>query len=251
MINIVTVVFNQLDYLKYCVDYLYKNTEAEFHHTIVDQASSDGTQEWLKQFGKSDFILFDHNEGVSYAQNLVWLKYPDEHYLKLDPDLLVFDRGWLKAMLKIAEENTTLVGCLGLNVENIHYEAGILSDFPVEFKGGNIGGACCFIPNYIHNELGFWNVLNKPYGEEDALMGLRILLSGRKNIYLESFRAMHLPNADFNVRQEDPIYRKFKDDCRRENLKGEYSSLVGEYHEKIRKLKVDFKVKDEHLHYLS
>ena len=242
-VNIITVNFNQLVYLKYCIDYLYNNTEYPFHYTIVDQNSNDGSREWLIENQKKlgfDIVLFNRNTGVAFAHNYVWRAYPEEHYLKLDPDTLVLNKGWLKTLVKISEENPDVVGAMGLNVEPINYEPSILSGENVQFKNGNLGGACCFIPISTWRDLGYWDYWGQLYGEEDALMGTRVILLGKKNIYLSDYKAVHLPSFNYCNVSKEQEFCKFKDECRKENLlpDSEYKKREREYNSKTRSLKI-------------
>lgn len=236
-INIVTTTLNYLNCgLIEFLNNFYKNTEPIFHHTIIDQGSIDGTIEWLRsnqrQY-KYDIVSFNENRGVSWAHNYVWRNYPGEHYLKLDPDVIIDKPGWLTQMVKVAEENPTKVGNIGLNFEPHEFNLIALSDIQVEQKNGNIGGACSLIPNYVNKELGYWDVLSELYGEEDALMGLRVEIAGRMNLYLHE-RMAHL------ISHETETYREFKNTCRANNLKNEseYCKRANEYHSKKRSLYV-------------
>jgi glycosyltransferase involved in cell wall biosynthesis len=216
-VNIVTTTLNYL----YCglsefLENLYDKNKPKypFHHTIIDQGSTDGTLQYLNNYKSVyhyDIVSFNENKGVSWAHNYVWRNYPGEHYVKLDPDVIIENTEWLSTMVKIAEEHPKLVGNIGINFEN-HWREIKLSGITVENKiEGNIGGACLFIPNYVNKEIGYWDVLSEPYGEEDALMGMRVHLANKMCLYLTNIES-HLIN------KETKEYREFKDSCRKRNV---------------------------------
>ena len=47
MISIITRCLNRLEYTAQVIDAVRRNTCVEYEHIIVDNASSDGTQEWF------------------------------------------------------------------------------------------------------------------------------------------------------------------------------------------------------------
>ena len=214
-VNIVTVTYKSVDYISKFLDHFYSHTEKDmFHYTVVDNGSHDATRDILVdeqiKYG-FDLVLFNENKGVSWAHNLIWRSYPGEHYIKLDPDMLPRNPYWLSTMLKIVENSANKVGAIGINVEGKEYSKSTLADLPVQIKDqGNLGGACKMIPNYINKLIGYWDVLPNPYGEEDALMGLRVRMLKRLNVYLTS-------TGDL-IPEKDPQYRIFKNDCRKRNL---------------------------------
>jgi len=240
-VNIVTVTYNSIKDIDECVEYLYQNTgtmetSGNFHYTIVDNGSKDGTAERLGHLRNSysmDVVLLNRNTGVSWAHNYVWRNYPGEHYVKLDPDVRILTKGSIDTMAKIADENESIVGTIGLNVESrpVPSTEVELSGIKVIYKTiGNLGGACILIPNYVNKILGYWDVLDRPYGEEDAIYGLKSLGIKRKNIYLCDYKA--------SLTQEDLTseYRKFKDECRKHNVSkdGMYQKRLYEYMKGIR-----------------
>ncbi len=70
-VNIVMLTYNNLDTAtKPCLESLYANTkEQDFNLMVVDNGSSDGTQDYLKEFssGKSNVELILNKKNRGYA----------------------------------------------------------------------------------------------------------------------------------------------------------------------------------------
>jgi len=116
-VDLIILNFNGLKHLKNCLASLYKNTEYPFHLIIVDNASTDGSQEWLTSFAKNrNNITLHFNEkpdgGFSEGNN-TGLKYAkNEFVLLLNNDVLIIERGWLKRLVKEMEQDEQ-VGIIG------------------------------------------------------------------------------------------------------------------------------------------
>lgn len=96
-----TLTRDRLDYTKRMLEQL-KNCGEEFDHFIVDNGSTDGTQEWLK-----DAIKLPKNTGLWTAINILLLytnHFHDYRYvLKLDNDLEFPEDGWLTKLIDTYE----------------------------------------------------------------------------------------------------------------------------------------------------
>jgi glycosyltransferase involved in cell wall biosynthesis len=82
-----------------------ENCGMEFDHFILDNGSTDGTQEWLK--GRENVILLPKNTGLWTAINILLLYtnffYDYQLVLKLDNDLEFPEDGWLRKLVDTYE----------------------------------------------------------------------------------------------------------------------------------------------------
>lgn len=117
-VNLIMVTWNAFEYTKLTLNSLKENTKyTDYVLTIIDNASTDGTQEFLeelkksKRFNKLIVVLNKSNVGYGGAilqgSKLVESKY----VCALNNDLL-FSNGWLEAMITEMENNPSL-GLLG------------------------------------------------------------------------------------------------------------------------------------------
>ena len=243
LVNICITTFNRLNYTKQCIDSILETTtdSIPFMITVIDNGSADGTPDYLKEIRKEEkidtLILLKENIGIAKAQNIGWKMFEDvEYYIKLDNDILIHKAEWLSEMITILE-NTGKIGALGYQCADDRANYPIVIDGSVEYrtKNGNIGGALFCVPKHVKDKIGFWNEnIQKSYGEEDAAYGWRITCAGYLNSYMIDTNAItHLPD-----RAEDINYRKFKDQEREENLKGDFWEILKEYKNDTRSLRV-------------
>ena len=68
--SIIVLTYNQLEYTKQCLASLQKYTEKDSYELIViDNASTDGTREWLQQQKNLKLLLNDENIGFPKGCN--------------------------------------------------------------------------------------------------------------------------------------------------------------------------------------
>jgi GT2 family glycosyltransferase len=80
----ITIIYNRLELTKRTIESFYEKTSVDYH-LFIDNGSTDGTQEWIKQF---DHILLDHNYGIAWAlASAVKAINGYDYILKLDNDI--------------------------------------------------------------------------------------------------------------------------------------------------------------------
>lgn len=214
-VNITVVTFNRLDYTKQCIESVLDTADYPYVLTLVDNGSTDGTVAWLKEQKEKhrikNLILHSVNKGVAVAANDGWEAEDCYYYMKLDNDVVMQKKSWLGSMVQVADHCTN-VGAVAYNLEPVSYPLVQIDGFQLRVKNGNLGGGCILIPKRIHWKLGFWCEEYGSYGEEDTDYGVRILLAGYLNCYMEDETvALHLPDG------LDTGYRRFKDTERERN----------------------------------
>ncbi len=132
-ISILLVTFNCLDYTKLCLDSVRKNTDyPNFELIIVDNASSDGTVEFLDQFtlAGQDVIRIKNkaNLGFAAANNLGARSASGDYLVLLNNDTIV-TAGWLQGLLRHLQKDAS-VGMVGPVTNDIGNEARIRVNYP-------------------------------------------------------------------------------------------------------------------------
>jgi len=220
VVNITIVTYNRVECTRRCLESLFANTDHPFVLNLIDNASTDGTRDYLASLaGDARYagalnrvILLDRNMGISCAYNLGWSLSDTPYYIKVDNDFCFLRRDWLGRLVHYADliDDAAMLG-FGRSRSGLRHKA----DDRLSYAG-HVGG-CTFIKRAVHDRLGFWNEDYGLYGEEDADFGLRARLAGYCNLLV------HDDGGDF-VRQCDRIdanyaeYRQWKDAERRENL---------------------------------
>lgn len=102
----ITITFNRLDLTKRMIESFYSKTNVDYH-LFVDNGSTDGTQEWIKQF---NHIRLDKNYGIAYAFVCGVNALGEYDYiLKLDNDIEIITDGIIKRMLLFFYQNNHFV----------------------------------------------------------------------------------------------------------------------------------------------
>jgi 2-polyprenyl-3-methyl-5-hydroxy-6-metoxy-1,4-benzoquinol methylase/GT2 family glycosyltransferase len=114
--SIIILTFNNLELNRICLESLYERTEwPNFEVIVVDNASTDGTREYLKEaentFENLRVILNERNLGFAAANN-IGLKQASGEYLVLLNNDTVLTRGWLSTMIRHLHANPE-IGLIG------------------------------------------------------------------------------------------------------------------------------------------
>jgi GT2 family glycosyltransferase len=187
----ITITFNRLDLTKQMVESFYSKTDVDYH-LFIDNGSTDGTQEYLKQF---DHIQLDKNYGIAaaFASAVKSLEGYD-FILKLDNDIEVVTQDILKRMMdfftrtrdKFVASPTDLL--LDPNFAPHSYGKTIINGYQVEFVT-HTGGAFQLIPIEACKQLvNQYRVL----AQGDYSIGRFFAAHGYKPVYLRDFEMRHI-----------------------------------------------------------
>lgn len=159
---IALITHNRLAYTKRTLRALWDTVDddADYYLIVADNASTDGTPEYIKSLHKrvriNDYMLNEENLYPGQATNLAWARalkdYPDAtHLMRLDNDMH-FERGWDK----VAEDYFRKIpelGQLGLDHEAIEHPKAALRVLEINGKTLNPWPGCVGGPNIIRRSL--------------------------------------------------------------------------------------------------
>lgn len=115
MVSIVVLTFNALSFTRQCVQSIEENTRYPHEIIFVDNASADGTVEYLKTIVAKKphyhLILNDENKGFSAGNNQGMAQAEGDYILLLNNDVLVSD-GWLERLVACGEVDAS-IGLVG------------------------------------------------------------------------------------------------------------------------------------------
>lgn len=112
-VSIIILNYNGKNYLSSLLDSVFKNEYFNFEVIFVDNASQDGSLEFVKQVfrNKQKLKIVENNKNYGYAQgNNIGLRYVNErskYVVFLNMDILV-DKKWLSELVKYMERNPTV-----------------------------------------------------------------------------------------------------------------------------------------------
>lgn len=237
-VNIIVTTFNRLPLTRICLGTLLQTTGSECVITVVDNASSDGTGEYLdKVLARSEKIRvykLSRNMGVSVAFNLGMASTEADYYVKVDNDIALQQPAWLENMIAIAEQNPE-VGLVGYQLCSWHATERIVLPSGHAFrKAEGCNGGCLLIPRKTHEACGFMNEDYGKYGFEDLEYGNRVLLEGRIIGYVDDDESVKHLGAEWEINETQ------------ENMKrrNRVSSLTGEKLYLLNKLLFEKGVRD-------
>jgi GT2 family glycosyltransferase len=124
--SIIVVTYNNLGLNRLCLESIYARTEwPNFEVIVVDNNSTDGTPEYLKE-AEEDFpnlrvILNDSNLGFAAANNIGLRQATGDYLVLLNNDTIV-TRGWLSTLIRHLQADTS-VGLIGPVTNTIGNEA--------------------------------------------------------------------------------------------------------------------------------
>lgn len=205
------VTYNRLELTKQTVENIYKTVNFPFEFIIIDNASTDGTIEYLNQLNKErDNIHLKFNNtnlGIAVGRNKALLKADElntEWYVTIDNDVLFHD-GWLTECIDILKHNKHF-GAIGVSFEDAVYPLIKANGYEFEYKvKGNLGTACMVFHKSLHKMLGFFSMDYGTYGLEDSTFGNRIIFAGLKLGYIK-IHGQHIGSGENDIGP----YREFK-----------------------------------------
>ncbi len=109
--SIIIVTHNQLDYTRQCLDSLRRLTDEPYELILVDNASTDGTVEFLSSLPAAKLIVNDENRGFPAAVNQGIAAAGGSQILLLNNDTIL-TTGWLGTLLG-ALHRDPMIGLVG------------------------------------------------------------------------------------------------------------------------------------------
>ena len=157
-VSVIVLCYNQLEYTKQCVKSVLENTAyPNYELVLVDNASSDGTAEWLATLSGIDkvkTVINRENRGFAGGNNDGIKASDGDYFVLLNNDTLV-TRGWLTGLVKWVSREDDRVGLAGPVTNSIGNEAminlgyfkktGKMPRLAYEYTAANMGN------EYPHN----------------------------------------------------------------------------------------------------
>ncbi len=218
--------WNRLELTQKCIDSLKRYTEKEINILIADNASADGTRDYLTKLydeGVIDkLILLNRNYGIAAASNCLWELSDADYFVKLDNDIEINQAGWTEPFLNILKAGKrNNIGAVSYNFYRNAPDAPVVNQvesegvrFEIPQNTAEIYGGCVFINKAIHKELGFWCEDFGRYGWEDTDYGIRLMLSGYNCAFIREDNLMLHHGETEDVKDEkymDFKQKKFND----------------------------------------
>jgi glycosyltransferase involved in cell wall biosynthesis len=210
MKTIMMATYNRLELTKKTMESLEKTVSNFPQIVIVDNGSTDGTVDYLKEYMKDKtgkLILNTENAGICKARNqALWAadQIGTDWYCTLDNDVEM-PVGWLEECIGILQANP-VYGAIGVNFESQTYPLVKGGGYEFQHKPrGNLGTACMVFGKKLHKSIGFFKSYGTRYGLEDSDFGMRAQFFGFKLGYIKE-NGIHLGVGEFDTGE----YRRWK-----------------------------------------
>lgn len=110
VVDIVIPTYNNIEYLKLCLESIYKNTKTPFRIIISDAGSNEDTWEYLRTLKET--VIGEAGQRRSYSEtcNAGIKRSTSEHFVILNSDVIV-SKSWLKNMVNKMKTIPHLAAC--------------------------------------------------------------------------------------------------------------------------------------------
>lgn len=201
MVDIIIPALNQIEYTKKCLVYLKTNTKIPFRIIFIDNASTDGTSDFVKKFCKMNnvglkLIKNKKNAGVAKSWNQ-GLKASKSKYIAIINNDILPSPNWLKNIIDAMENNKDIwCGCPVFTAREMPEK------FPDNMKLNNtitkadkLTGFCFVLSREAIEAVGLFDEQFKIGWYEDSCLWTRIVMAGHPpmiihNSYIHHFESI-------------------------------------------------------------
>ncbi len=208
-VTIIIPNYNGLEFLPECIAALKAQTYRGYRLLVVDNASTDGSVEWLKSEGVESLFL-DKNYGFAGGVNR-GIEHSDTDYvILLNNDTVVFPR-FVERLVKAIERNKNIFSVNPMMIQYHHrqlmddagdglcvlgfaYQIGVGESIHSYNRRMAVFSSCAGASIYrreVFDEIGLFDELHFAY-LEDVDVGYRARLHGYRNIYEPSAKVYHI-----------------------------------------------------------
>src|SRR3989344_7507222 len=237
-LSIIIVNYNSLDFISRCIESIKENSlkelkNGEYEIIVIDNASRDGSQEFLKNLDGIIFVPNENNLGFSKANNIGVKKSKGRYVLFLNPDTII-QRNNLSKMDEFMNQNKD-VGAATCKVfiseseiddashrgfptpwNSLMYFSGMSKLFPKSriFNGYNMGwidlnktheidalaGAFMIVRRVAGEDVGWWDEDYFFYGE-DLDFCYKLKQKGWKVYYVPTVFILHHKGVSGGIKE--------------------------------------------------
>ncbi len=179
MVSIVIPLYNQLEYTRDCLESLRRTTSEDVELILVDNASSDGTADYLKTMPDLVVIANLENRGFAGACNQGILAASGEWIVVMNNDVIL-SNGWLQGLLSAAAEHkldmvSPAIREGSLNYDLERYAEELTSRMKSVVRSGTVNGICFMANRKVFETIGVFdeNFRIGQYEDKDLFLRAR------------------------------------------------------------------------------
>src|SRR3989344_413990 len=209
LISIVILNFNGLKHLTRTIPTITKLKHHSYEIIVVDNASIDGSLEFLKTFNSIRIVQNKTNLGYARGKNIGAKKAMGDYILFLDNDILIKDLKLLNKLQKFYskyKESIISIPFRDSGQKNINYFGGFLYYSIDPLRGARVvdkievsqvcypNGGAFFISKKLWDDLGGFDD-SQPFNLDDKDLGVHAYLLGYKVILFDGVILEHLGHS--------------------------------------------------------
>ena len=204
-VAVFTLTMNRLSYTKQMYKSMKEKAGYPFKWVVVDNGSTDGTQEWLG--GKARTLFNKKNVGISKGSNQALDLIGNEFniIIKSDNDCLFLTNNWLKEIVDLYEKQRQFV--VSPRVEGLRDTPGGVPRTQYMYVGKHflglaphLGGICCVASAKIYKDFR-WNEDDFLHGDQDYIFSQYAVKNGYMLAYLENMIVEHQEGVDSQIKK--------------------------------------------------
>ena len=224
--SIVIISYNTLPYTRLCIESIRQYTDADSYELIVvDNASSDGSVQWLQRQSDVIGIFNTQNEGFPKGCNQGIAQATGSDILLLNSDTIVTPR-WLEQLRRAlySDERVGAVSCVANNCSNwqrvdaAYASIEEMESFAEQYNQTDsskwerrlvLVGFCLLFKRQVYEKIGGLDEIFTPGNYEDDDYCLRMWQAGFTLLLCKDTFIHHFGGASF-IQAEDPALQKKK-----------------------------------------
>ncbi len=205
-IDLVMVCYNRKNFTSKAIEYLHDRTKTPYRLIVVDNNSTDGSQEMLynlKQNGLiSHLILLEENYGIHMAKNYgLSLVRSTPYYIDTDNDLLCakLEPDWIQQLIALMDKYPNF-GAISCRPQVLVGRGGHEFDGPEEVvKFNHVGAHLRIMRTEAVRRVGGWEkTWTANRNHEDSYIAQRLDTIGLKVGYAKNVRTFHMFGKNWN-----------------------------------------------------
>lgn len=210
--SVVVITYNRLKMLRQCVESILANTgDVDYELIVWDNASTDGTGEYLDELAKGNPPLqpIHHSENVGLNGVALGVERARGAYIvDMDDDVVEVPKGWLGEMIR-AFEQVPKAGYLAANVVQDEHTGGakgpddmyvtVDHGAGVVIEHGPTGGWCTITSREVLDAIGgFTKAPGRIFFSEDGEFAQRCMRNGLHVGIVRDLVVRHLAGVEMN-----------------------------------------------------
>ncbi len=216
VVSIVVLAYNHLDYTKQCIEALFQYTShIPFELILINNGSSDGTEQYFCSIPNAMKISFPKNIGVDKAINYGFRMASGKYTLNLSNDIVV-TANWLDNLIQCAESDRKIgmvVPVCGASSNNqqvdLNYQT--LEEMQQLAKDYNVSNPnlweeriklvtyTCLFRTQVQKAMGGFDEEFNPGAYDDDAISFRIRRAGYRLILAKDTYVHHFGSVTFNA----------------------------------------------------